>query len=97
LFCLERIAPALAHRNQALQSARKARSRFTLLASAWPHGRRYYRRRVLSEQLDRGNADSAFRAARNPAPATRARSVGSVTACFALINTASLARCYSPD
>ncbi len=73
LFCLERFAAGLAQRNQALQSSRKTRSRFAFLASTRTGRRWHHCRRVLSEQLDRGNFDPTVRVARNPTPATRAR------------------------
>src|SRR5207244_9951179 len=77
LFCSERFAARLPKRDQALQSARETRSRFAFLASARSYRRRNYRRRFLSEQLDRRDIDPAFRIARNSAPAARARRLGS--------------------
>src|SRR4029077_11751609 len=94
LFCLERFAAGLAQRNQALQSARKTRSRFAFLASARTGRRWHHCRRVLSEQLDRGNFDPAVRVARNPTPATRARCLRStIRSSIVLITAAAFARC----
>ena len=60
LFCAERFAARFRYGNQALQLARKTRSRFTLLVAERTRCDRHHCRRILSEQLDRRNVDSAF-------------------------------------
>ena len=72
LFCAERFAARFRDGNQALQPARKTRSRFALLVAERAGCDRHHCRRILSEQLDRRNADSAFRITRHLAPRSRA-------------------------
>src|SRR5205807_8729043 len=97
LFCPERFAASLAQRNQALQFARKTRSGFPLLASAWPRRRRHHGRRLLSEQLDRRNFDPAFRIAGNPSSAARTRCLRLVLSLVERIDNrrARARRCHS--
>ena len=60
IFCAERFAARFRYGNQALQLARKTRSRFALLVAERTGCDWHHCRRILSEQLDRRNADSAF-------------------------------------
>ena len=60
IFCAERFAARFRYGNQALQLARKTRSRFTLLVAERARCDRHHCRRILSEQLDRRNSDSAL-------------------------------------
>jgi len=60
IFCAERFAACFRQRKSSITTCTKTRSRFTLLVAEWARCDRHHRWRVLSKQLDRRNADSAF-------------------------------------